>query len=452
MSTTVLVLAAGQGKRMRSALPKVLHPLAGRPLLGHVLDTAARLAPREVRVVYGHGGDRVMEAFANVPVRWVHQAEQRGTGHAVKLALAGVKAGDVALVLYGDVPLVQAATLRRLVAQARRGRLAVLTAELDDPAGYGRILRTGRGAITAIVEDRDATREQRAIREINTGLLACPAGQLAKMIARLRSNNAQREYYLTDVIAMAVRDGMAVAGVKAAADEVLGINDKAQLAEAGRVLRRRVTAGLMAAGVTLVDPERIDVHGTLICGRDVVIYPDVLFEGEVRLGDNVLIESFSRIRNARIGSGTIVHTHCVIEAGEIGEGCEIGPYARMRPGVELATDVKLGNFVEVKKSSIDRHSKVNHLTYIGDATIGKHVNVGAGTITCNYDGANKHRTIIEDDVHIGSDVQLVAPVTIGRGATIGAGATITRNAPPGELTISERKQVTRHGWKRPVKK
>jgi bifunctional UDP-N-acetylglucosamine pyrophosphorylase/glucosamine-1-phosphate N-acetyltransferase len=408
MPVTVIVLAAGQGKRMRSDLPKVLHPLAGRPLLEHVLATATLLTPREIRVVYGYGGERVREAFADRQVTWVHQAEQRGTGHAVKQALPGIRAGDVVLVLYGDVPLVQAATLRKLVSRAAGGKLALLTAEMADPAGYGRIVRGARGSVAAIVEHKDASRRERAIREVNTGLMACPAGRLAKMIARLKANNAQREYYLTDVVALAVKDGMGVAAVAAESeDEVLGINDKAQLAQAGRILRRRVAAALMEAGVTLVDPERLDVHGRLRCGRDVVIYPDVLFEGDVTLGNGVLVESFNRIRNANVGAGTIIHTHCVIEAGEIGADCEIGPYARMRPGVELKGDVKLGNFVEVKKSIIGLHSKVNHLTYIGDTTIGEQVNVGAGTITCNYDGANKHRTIIGDGAFIGSGVELV---------------------------------------------
>jgi bifunctional UDP-N-acetylglucosamine pyrophosphorylase/glucosamine-1-phosphate N-acetyltransferase len=456
MPTTVIILAAGQGKRMRSDLPKVLHPLAGRPLLAHVLGSAGKLKPREVRVVHGHAGERVREAFAAEKVTWVPQPEQRGTGHAVKLALPGIPAGDVALILYGDVPLVQPATLRKLVAKAKSGKLAVLTAELDDPTGYGRIIRgdAGRGGrVLAIVEDKDATARQRAIREVNTGLMACPAGALAKMVGRLKANNAQREYYLTDIVGFAAKDGLPVVAVVAeSADEVLGVNDKVQLAEAGRILRRRAARALMEAGVTLVDPERIDVHGTLTCGRDVVIHPNVLFEGDVRLGDGVLVEAFSRIRNANVGAGTIIHTHCVIEAGEIGADCEIGPYARMRPGVELVGDVKLGNFVEVKKSVIGLGSKVNHLTYIGDTTIGEKVNVGAGTITCNYDGANKHRTVIGDGAFIGSGVELVAPVEIGAGATIGAGSTITKDAPPGQLTLARGKQATIPGWKRPVKK
>ena len=454
MATTVVILAAGQGKRMRSSLPKVLHPLAGRPLLEHVLAAAGALKPREIRVVHGHGGERVKADFGSRALTWVHQAEQRGTGHAVRQALARVPARDVVLVLYGDVPLIRPETLRRLVARARAGQLAVLTAEFADPTGYGRIIRSGgkRGGIVAIVEDRDATPAQRAIHEINTGLLACPAAALSRMVRRLRADNAQKEYYLTDIIALAVRDGMGVAAVAAgSAAEVMGVNDKAQLAEAGRLLRQRIAGELLQAGVTLIDPERIDVHGSLRCGRDVTIYPDVLFEGEVSLGDGVVVEPFSRIRNARLGAGTVVHSHCVIEAGDIGQDCEIGPYARVRPGVVLAGDVKLGNFVEVKKSTVGLHSKVNHLTYIGDATIGERVNVGAGTITCNYDGANKHQTVIGDRAFIGSGVELVAPVTIGAGATIGAGSTISKDAPPGELTVARSKQLSIPGWKRPAK-
>jgi bifunctional UDP-N-acetylglucosamine pyrophosphorylase/glucosamine-1-phosphate N-acetyltransferase len=449
---TVIVLAAGQGKRMRSELPKVLHPLAGRPLLRHVLDTARALKPRDIRVVRGHGGERVREVFAGEELTWVDQSRQLGTGHAVKLALPGVPASDIVLVLYGDVPLVTLATLRKLVAKARAGKLALLTARFADPSGYGRIIRTERGRVSAIVEEQDASGAERAITEVNTGVLACPAGRLRGWVGRLKAKNAQREYYLTDVVALAVKSGHEVAAVAAeSAAEVMGINDKVQLAEAERVLRQRVAAQLMTAGVTLLDPERLDVRGTLLCGRDVSIDANVVFEGQVALGDGVSVGPFAVIRDARIGSGTRIHPHCVIEQAEIGRGCEIGPYARMRPGVRMGDGAKLGNFVEVKKSSIGSRSKVNHLAYIGDATIGEQVNIGAGTITCNYDGANKHRTIIEDDVFVGSDVQLVAPVTVGRGATIGAGATITKNVPPGELTISERKQVTRYGWKRPVK-
>ncbi|MBW7930629.1 MAG: bifunctional UDP-N-acetylglucosamine diphosphorylase/glucosamine-1-phosphate N-acetyltransferase GlmU [Gammaproteobacteria bacterium] len=454
MSTTVLILAAGQGKRMRSSLPKVLHPLAGRPLLGHVLAAAAALKPREIRVVHGHGGAQVREAFPDPAIHWVHQAEQRGTGHAVRLALKGVPADDVVLVLYGDVPLVTPATLRRLRAKARGGRLALLTAEFADPAGYGRIIRSGgnRGGVVAIVEEKDAAPEQRAIREINTGLMACPAGVLARLVRRLRADNAQQEYYLTDVVGLAVKEGLGVAAVAAATlDEVMGINDKAQLAAAGRVLRRRSADALLAAGVTLVDPERIDVHGRLRCGRDVTIHPDVFFEGEVSLGDGVVVGPFSHVSNSRIAAGSVIHSHSVVEGANVGPGCEIGPYARLRPETELVGEARIGNFVEVKKSSIGRRSKVNHLSYIGDASVGGHVNVGAGTITCNYDGVSKHRTRIGDHAFIGSGVELVAPVEVGAAATIGAGSTISKDAPAGELTVARSKQVTISGWKRPAR-
>ena len=452
MPTTVIILAAGQGKRMRSARPKVLHPLAGRPLLAHVLEAAGALRPRQIRVVYGHGGEQVQAAFPDPAVAWVKQAEQRGTGHAVKQALPGIPARDVALILYGDVPLVRPATLRKLVARASRGQVAVLTAELADPTGYGRILRNPRGGIAAIVEQKDADAGQRAIREINTGLLACPAGQLAGWIRRLRPNNAQQEYYLTDVIALAVRDGYPVAAVSTAdADEFLGVNDKAQLAVAESILRRRIAGELMQAGVTLADPARLDVRGELRCGRDVYVDIDVIIEGRVNLGDGVRVGPFSVLRDLTVGAGTVIHPHCVLEQGSIGARCEIGPYARMRPGVELAEGAKLGNFVEVKKSVIGRGSKVNHLSYVGDTTIGEQVNVGAGTITCNYDGASKHQTVIGDGAFIGSGVELVAPVEIGAGATIGAGSTITKPAPPGALTVARGRQVTIPGWRRPVK-
>jgi bifunctional UDP-N-acetylglucosamine pyrophosphorylase/glucosamine-1-phosphate N-acetyltransferase len=453
MPTTVIILAAGQGKRMRSSLAKVLHPLAGRPLLHHVLASAAALRPREVRVVHGHGGDQVQAACAGQEISWFRQAEQKGTGHAVRQALPKVPAGDVVLILYGDVPLVRAETLKRLVAKAASGELAVLTAQMADPTGYGRILRGERRAVTGIVEEKDATASQRQIREVNTGLLACPAGRLAKWVARLKPNNAQKEHYLTDVVGLAVKDKVPVAAVAATSeDEVLGINDKAQLAAAERILRRRRAAELMAAGVTLVDPERIDVRGELRCGHDVVIDADVIFEGVVHLDDGVRVGAYTVVRNSLIGAGTVIHPHCLLEDGIIGPRCEIGPYARVRPGVEMAEGGKLGNFVEIKKSVIGRNSKVNHLTYIGDATIGEDVNVGAGTITCNYDGANKHRTLIGDRAFIGSGVELVAPVEIGAGATIGAGSTITREAPAEQLTLERAKQVTIPGWKRPVKK
>ncbi len=450
---TVIVLAAGQGKRMRSELPKVLHPLAGRPLLSHVLESSQALRAREIRVVHGHGGEQVRQAFSNQAVVWIRQAEQRGTGHAVKQAMPGIKSQDVVLVLYGDVPLVQPSTLRKLVSRAARGQLAILTARLPDPTGYGRIIRGGRGEVLSIVEEKDASTTQRAIDEINTGLLACPAGLLADWTRRLRANNAQKEYYLTDCVALAVKDGVRVVAVPAeSADEILGINDKLQLAEAETILRRRNAMQLMTAGVGLADPARIDVRGVLKCGRDVTIDANVIFEGHVTLGDGVRIGPFTLIRDATIGAGTVIHSHCVIEQGTIGKRCDIGPYARVRPEVQLADGAKLGNFVEIKKSVIGAGSKVNHLSYIGDATIGSQVNIGAGTITCNYDGANKHRTVIGDGAFIGSGVELVAPVEIGPGATIGAGSTITKPAPAGQLTLERARQSTIPNWKRPAKK
>ncbi len=453
MSITVIILAAGQGKRMRSDLPKVLHPLAGEPLIGHVLRAAEALKPREIRIVHGHGGGEVQAACLGRKISWFHQAVQKGTGHAVQQALPRIPAGDVVLVLYGDVPLIQPATLKKLVARAAKGQLAVLTADMADPAGYGRILRGSRGVITAIVEDKDASAEQRRISEINTGLLACPAGRLAKWISRLQPNNAQKEYYLTDIVGLAVADKVPVVAVAATSeDEVLGINNKAQLAAAEKILRRRRADALLDAGVTLVDPERIDIRGELLCGRDVIIEPDVLFEGVVHVGDGVHIGAFNVIRNTLIGAGSTIHPHCLIEDGIIGPRCEIGPYARMRPGVEMAEGAKLGNFVEVKKSVVGRGSKVNHLSYIGDATIGEKVNIGAGTITCNYDGVNKHRTMIGDGAFIGSGVELVAPVEIGPGATIGAGSTITKPAPADQLTLERARQTTIPSWKRPVRK
>ena len=450
---TVVVLAAGQGKRMRSDLPKVLHPLAGRPLLAHVLGSARALRARELRVVHGHGGEQVKQAFAGQPIKWIHQAEQRGTGHAVRQAMPGIRSKDVVLVLYGDVPLVPPETLRQLVAKAARGQLAILTARLPVPTGYGRIIRGARGKIGAIVEEKDATPAQREIDEINTGLLACPAALLAGWTRRLRANNAQKEFYLTDCVGLAVRDEVPVVSVTAGSpDEVLGINDKAQLAEAETILRRRLTTELMLSGVTLADPERIDIRGTLKCGRDVCIDADVIIEGDVVLGDGVRIGPFTLVRDATVGAGTVIHSHCVIEQGTIGTRCDIGPYARVRPEVQLADGAKLGNFVEIKKSVIGAGSKVNHLSYIGDAIIGSKVNVGAGTITCNYDGANKHRTLIGDGAFIGSGVALVAPVEIGAGATIGAGSTITKPAPANQLTLERARQTTVPNWKRPAKK
>jgi bifunctional UDP-N-acetylglucosamine pyrophosphorylase/glucosamine-1-phosphate N-acetyltransferase len=453
MDLSVVILSAGQGKRMRSELPKVLQLLAGRPLLAHVLDVANELSPRAIHVVYGHGGDRVREEFANRDVSWVLQAEQLGTAHAVRQAMPSIDPDDLVLMLYGDVPLATAGTLRALVDAAAPGGLALLTARLSDPTGYGRIIRDGAGEVAAIVEEGDADQEQRRIREINTGLMACQAGTLAGWLERVDAKNAQREFYLTDVVTCAVADGAPVTALTVdAADEVLGINDRRQLAEAERIYRARVSDELLDHGVTLADPHRIDVRGSLSCGRDVFIDINVVFEGEVRLGDGVRVGPNTVIRDCEIGAGSTIHPSCVLESSSIGKGCEVGPFARLRPQAELADTAKVGNFVEIKKSQIGPGSKVNHLTYIGDTTIGERVNVGAGTITCNYDGANKHRTIIGDGAFIGSGVELVAPVEIGAGATIGAGSTISKFAPPGELMLERSKQVVVRGWKRPVKK
>ncbi|MFA4968203.1 MAG: bifunctional UDP-N-acetylglucosamine diphosphorylase/glucosamine-1-phosphate N-acetyltransferase GlmU [Sulfuritalea sp.] len=448
----VVILAAGQGKRMRSELPKVLHPLAGKPLLGHVLDAAREIGAAKICVVYGHGGEQVRTALDAPDINWALQEPQLGTGHAVLQAMAGAVAPAPTLVLYGDVPLIRAATLRRLIEAAGAGSLALLTARLDNPQGYGRIVRIG-GAVKRIVEEKDADDAEREIREINTGILVAPTAALARWLPSLGNRNAQGEYYLTDIVALAVAEGMPV--VTAHSDEpweTEGINSKAQLATLERVYQRNIAAQLMDAGVTLSDPARIDVRGELACGRDVAIDVNCVFEGRVELADNVAVGANCVLKNCRIGSGTRIASFCHIEDAVVGSDGVIGPYARLRPGTELGRDVHVGNFVEVKNSSIADHSKANHLAYLGDATIGSRVNIGAGTITCNYDGANKFRTVIEDDAFIGSDTQLVAPVTVGRGATLGAGTTLTRDAPPDQLTVSRAKQASIPGWKRPIKK
>ena len=452
MSFNVVILAAGQGKRMQSALPKVLHPLAGAPLLAHVLATARALQPARICVVYGHGGEQVPEAMRAADLSFVKQEPQLGTGHAVKQAIPQLDARKATLVLYGDVPLITVATLQALCAGGGEA-LRILTADVDDPHGYGRIVRDAKGAITAIVEEKDATNEQRRIREINTGIMLLPGRHLAGWLERVSNDNAQREYYLTEVVALAVKDSIKIESCAAAdQSEILGVNSMSQLAGLERIHRARTAARLLDAGVALVDPLRIDVRGELQCGRDVRIDVNCLFEGRVELGDNTVIGANCIIRNATIAAATRIEPFTLIDEAAIGKNCRIGPYARIRPGTTLAADVHIGNFVEVKASNIGVGSKANHLAYIGDTSIGRNVNVGAGTITCNYDGVNKHRTVIEDNVLIGSDVQLVAPVTIHAGATIGAGATITRDVPPGELTLTEKKQVVRPGWQRPAKK
>ncbi len=453
MPLSVVILAAGQGKRMNSDLPKVLQPLAGRALLAHVIDCARDLEPAAIHVVYGHGGERVREALADAPVSWVLQAEQHGTGHALMQAMPAIPADHDVLVLYGDVPLTRPATLRALLA-ARSGRsLAVLSVRLPDPSGYGRVLRDNAGTVYRIVEQKDATRKELAVDEVNTGLMALPAAPLAGWLGRLSNDNAQGEYYLTDVVALAVRDGYSVEAVLApTVIEVLGVNDKRQLAEVEAGYRRLRTDALMLAGVTLIDPARCDVRGSLEHGRDVTIDVNVVFEGRIRLGDRVRIGPNVVMRDCEVGDDTVIHANCVMERSVIGRACSVGPFARLRPGNEVADGAHIGNFVELKNSVLGPGSKANHLSYLGDSTVGRKVNVGAGTITCNYDGANKYRTEIGDGAFIGSGTMLVAPVRVGENATIGAGSTITRDAPPDKLTLERSRQSTIDGWKRPVKK
>src|SRR5574343_617368 len=413
----IVILAAGQGKRMHSNLPKVLHPIAGKPLAQHVIDTARQLAPEKRIVVYGHGGDVVRATLAADDIAWAEQAQQLGTGHAVAQAVPQLGDAAQTLVLYGDVPLTTVETLRRLL-QAGKDGLAILTVDLADPTGYGRIVRDAAGKVQRIVEQKDASADEKAICEINTGIMAMPTARLADWLGKLKNDNAQGEYYLTDIVALAVAEGLPVRTAQPEGEwEVLGVNSKVQLAELERQHQRNLADQLLVAGVRLADPARIDIRGQLSHGRDVSIDVGCVFEGKVELADAV----------------------------------EVGPYARLRPGTELGPEVHIGNFVEVKKSKIAAQSKANHLAYIGDAEIGERVNVGAGTITCNYDGANKHLTVIEDDVFIGSDTQLVAPVRVGRGATLGAGTTLTKDAPPDALTVSRAKQLTLAGWQRPQK-
>ena len=452
MGLSTIILAAGQGTRMRSDLPKVLQLLAGKPLLEHVLDLVRRLGATDIAVVYGHGGPAVQAACGGDDLRWELQAEQLGTGHAVQQAAPGIPDENQALILYGDVPLLTDSTLRRLISATAANEVSVLTVDMGDPTGYGRIIRED-GNVVASIEQKDATDAQRAVKEINTGVMIAPGAALKQWLAAIGNDNAQGEYYLTDVVALAVKDGVTVNGIKAEdGTEVMGINDKKQLAEAERALQARLVDELMAQGVGFADPARVDIRGTLSCGKDVFIDVNAVFEGDVYLGDGSRIESNNLIRDSRLGANTMVHSNCHIEGATTGDSCEIGPFARLRPGAELANNIKIGNFVEVKKSTIADNSKVNHLTYIGDAEIGTGVNVGAGTITCNYDGANKHKTTIGDNVFIGSGVNLVAPIEIGEGATIGAGSTISKSAPEKQLTLERSKQMTIKGWKKPVKK
>jgi bifunctional UDP-N-acetylglucosamine pyrophosphorylase/glucosamine-1-phosphate N-acetyltransferase len=453
----IVILAAGMGKRMKSALPKVLHTLAGRPMLTHVLTVARSLQPQRVVLVVGHGADAIRNHYAaDAALTFAIQQPQLGTGHAVQQAVPELMEtggdNDVTLVLYGDVPLASAATLDRLL-QARAARadaMAVLTVELADATGYGRIVRDAAGNIIRIVEHKDATEAERQIREVNTGIVAVPTAALKKWLAALRNDNAQGEYYLTDIVAMAVADGVPVLSAQPDHEwETLGVNNRGQQAELERIYQRAQADQLLEAGVTLADPSRFDVRGSLACGSDVFIDVGCVFEGQVELADGVTVGPHCVLRDVRIGAGTRIEAFSHLHEADVGADARIGPYARLRPGTQLADHTHVGNFVEVKNSTFGAGSKANHLSYVGDATIGERVNIGAGTITCNYDGAAKHRTVIEDDAFIGSDTQLVAPVTVGKGATIGAGTTLTQDAPAGNLTLSRSRQVSIPSWRRP---
>ncbi|MDA1116950.1 MAG: bifunctional UDP-N-acetylglucosamine diphosphorylase/glucosamine-1-phosphate N-acetyltransferase GlmU [Proteobacteria bacterium] len=447
MSLAVIVLAAGQGKRMHSALPKVLHPLAGRPLLAHVLQVARALEPDQILVVHGHGAAEVRAAFAGAGVQWVEQAQQLGTGHALAQAMPKVARGSQVLVLNGDVPLLRAETLGCLLAASKQG-LAICTSDLTDATGYGRVLRDARKRVRRVVEHKDASAKELRIREWYAGLLAAPAQRLAAWLSKVKPANAQQEHYLTDVIGIAVKERVQIATVKATDPwEVAGVNSRHELALLERAYQNAQANKLLEAGVTLADLWRVDVRGELSCGRDVAIDVNCVFEGKVTLGDRVRVGPNCVLRNVTVDADTEIHAYSLLEDAEVGKRCRVGPYARLRPGTRLAEEVHIGNFVEVKASRIGAGSKANHLAYIGDAEVGARVNIGAGTITCNYDGVAKHRTVIEDECFIGSDATLVAPVTIAKGSYIGAGSTISKNTPPGQLTVARARQVSLPNWK-----
>ena len=449
----IIILAAGKGTRMRSALPKVLHGLAGKPMLGHVIDTADTLDPSRIHVVYGHGGDTVPAAFPDRGVTWVEQDRQLGTGHAVDVAMPGVEDDSKVLVLYGDVPLIETETLQALADRLDEADLALLTVELDDPSGYGRIVRDDEGRVTRIVEEKDAAPSERAITEVNTGILAANGARLRDWLDRLENDNAQGEYYLTDIIGMARQDGRTIEALTAEDPlEVQGVNNRVQLAELERACQASRAEQMMRDGATLADPARVDVRGRVDHATDVWIDVNVIFEGDVEIGEGAVIGPNCLIRDSRIGPGAVIEAHTVLEGAEVGADCRVGPFARLRPGTVMAEAAKIGNFVETKQARLGSGTKVNHLSYVGDAEVGADVNIGAGTITCNYDGANKHQTVIEDGVFVGSDSQLVAPVRIGRDATVGAGSTITRDVEGGRLALSRTRQRHIEGWQRPRKK
>ncbi len=449
MSTQVVILAAGQGKRMYSHIPKVLHLLAGKPMLTHVIDTAFTLSDKKPIVVIGHHAHEVRDAIKQLDVALVEQSEQLGTGHALLQALPFIADEDNVLVLYGDVPLISTTTLKKLLSVTQVNTLGMLTAYLHNPQGYGRIKRDHQQKVISIVEEKDATDEERKITEINPGIYLVAAKLLKKWLPNLKNHNAQKEYYLTDIISLAVRENIFISTIEPEyIEEIAGVNDCVQLAFLERFYQRQMAKSLMRKGVTLADPERLDVRGEVVVARDVVIDINVIFEGKVQIGEGCTIGANSILRNTTLGNHVQVQPFSMIDGATIADKCVIGPFARIRPETTLAEAVHIGNFVEVKKSHIDQGSKANHLSYIGDAEIGKRVNVGAGTITCNYDGVKKHKTIIGDGAFIGSDTQLVAPVTVGEGATIGAGSTITDDTPPHELTLSRAEQKTIKGWKR----
>lgn len=452
MKFSAVILAAGKGTRMHSAMPKVLHTLAGKPMVKHVIDTCHALGAQNIHLVYGHGGDQMQQALSAESVSWVLQAQQLGTGHAVDQASAEYADDEKVLVLYGDVPLISQQTLERLLDAQPEGGIGLLTVELDNPSGYGRIVRQD-GQVVAIVEQKDASEEQKLIREINTGVMVATGRDLKRWLAGLNNDNAQGEYYLTDVIAAAYADGRAIEAVHAAsATEVEGVNDRIQLARLERAFQTAQAHALLEQGVMLRDPARFDLRGTIQCGRDVEIDVNVIIEGNVSIGNNVVIGAGSVLKDCEIDDNTLIRPYSVIEGATVGEDCTVGPFARLRPGAEMHNDAHVGNFVEMKNARLGEGSKANHLTYLGDAEIGQRTNIGAGTITCNYDGANKHKTLIGDDVFVGSDSQLVAPVAIADGATIGAGTTLTRDVAAGELVITRAKEKKISGWQRPVKK
>lgn len=453
MSLSVVVLAAGKGTRMRSALPKVLHPVAHKPMVQHVIDTARTLASENVHVIYGHGGDVLMDKLAGQQLNFVEQAQQLGTGHAVQQVVPHLGDNETVLILYGDVPLTRKETLQGLLDAATNTDLALLTVTLPDPTGYGRIVRNANGAVVGIVEQKDANAEQLAISEVNTGMMAVKGAALKRWLGNLSNNNAQGEYYLTDIVAMAADEGVKIATAQPQAiSEVEGANNRVQLAGLERAYQAWQAEQLMLNGATLMDPARVDVRGEVIIANDVVVDVNVIFEGRVELGEGVVIESNCVLRNCKIGAGSRVKANSVIEEAVLAENCAVGPYARLRPGADLAEGVQVGNFVEIKKTRMGKGSKASHLTYLGDAQIGAGVNIGAGTITCNYDGVNKFVTEIDDGAFIGSNSSLVAPVRVGKNATVGAGSAVTKNVDDEELAVARGKQRNITGWQRPVKK